>query len=99
MNPAYIALITLAVFALLTFGCHWANGQQSDHQPLSEEEQAQLDAHVQSVLATAPPATEPVDTTDAQWREQLTAEQYHILRESGTDGTLTITRVRNNPPP
>ncbi|WP_051513765.1 peptide-methionine (R)-S-oxide reductase MsrB [Skermanella stibiiresistens] len=27
----------------------------------------------------------PVQKTDAEWRQQLTAEQYHVLREHGTE--------------
>ena len=26
-----------------------------------------------------------IEKTDAQWREELTPEQYHVLREHGTD--------------
>ena len=28
---------------------------------------------------------DPVSKTDAQWREQLTDEEFHVLREAGTE--------------
>ena len=31
------------------------------------------------------PMNAPVEKTDAQWREMLTAEQYRILRQAGTE--------------
>ncbi|MFN6987328.1 MAG: peptide-methionine (R)-S-oxide reductase, partial [Rhizobium oryzihabitans] len=30
-----------------------------------------------------------VNKSDADWREQLTPEQYHILREHGTERAFT----------
>ena len=33
--------------------------------------------------------TEKVAKTDAEWREQLTPEQYHVAREAGTERAFT----------
>jgi peptide-methionine (R)-S-oxide reductase len=40
--------------------------------------------------------TQPVEKTDAQWREELTAEQYEVLRRKGTEAPFTGKYVDNH---
>ena len=40
--------------------------------------------------------TDRVEKTDAEWRAQLTPEQYHIMRQKGTEPAFTGSLLRNH---
>lgn len=65
--------------ATLVAGCNSAPNSSSSLAPIPD-----------AAIAPAPVAMKPAITkTDAEWKKELTPEQYRILREKGTERAFT----------
>lgn len=75
LSPAFRAgLLAVAAAALLP----WL--------PAEEKQPTNASRTVMETAKTAPPPpAAPIQKSEAEWRKQLTPEQYRILREAGTE--------------
>jgi len=87
-----VYLIVIVAVGLSVLGC---NAQDSANNPRPTSQAgtgAANDKSAMTVPATTATSAEPighVEHTDAEWRKLLSAEQYNVLRQKGTERAFT----------
>lgn len=86
--------LLLMAAALILVACTRSNAQD----PVQKKSGKALTVAVKTspkVKATAPPVGERVKLSAAEWKAKLTPEEFHILREAGTERAGTGKLLKN----
>ena len=63
---------------------------------LAEKSPTATQTNAQTTMKTEAKTQFPVTKTDAQWRQELTPEQYNVLRQAGTEAPYTGALLKNH---
>jgi len=90
VSASRILAVLAASLLVLVAACRPATGQSGTGQNGDGHDDAPaVSVASAELIENAPAVGESVERTDAEWREQLTDEQYRVLREHGTERAFT----------